>query len=152
MPKYNVTDKSYSNYNGRLRYTYAFDTTKYNALARDVERILKSLEMAFNFLPGDHKFNFKKPIAYIDAKALVSGAYIAPVRAILKHFSEKSREHRANKQKEIIAKDAMASESVRQLINELNKLNKLFDKYADDEFKSRRKFSIVAYNELGYNG
>lgn len=152
MPKYNVTDKSYSNYNGRLRYAYAFDTTKYNALARDVERILKSLEMSFNFLPGEHKFDFKRPIAYIDAKALVSGAYIALVRAILKHFSEKSREHRANKQKEIIARDAMSSESVRQLITELNKLNKLFDKYADDEFKASRKFSVVAYNELGYNG
>lgn len=152
MPKYKVTDKSYGNYNGRLRYDYAFDTAKFNALARDTERVLKGLENAFNYLPGEHKFDFKHPIAYIDAKALVTGAYVAPVRAILNHFSERSREHRANKQKEVIARDAMNTQSPRQLIQELNKLNKLFDKYADDAFKNKRKFSVVAYNELGYNG
>lgn len=152
MPKYNVTDKSYGNYNGRLNYSYAFDTTKFNGLARDTERVLQGLERAFNYLPGEHHFPFNHPIAYIDAKALVNGAYVAPVRAILNHFSERSAEHRANKHKEEIAKDAMESQSPRELIRELDKLNKLFEKYADDEFKGRRKFAIVAYNELGYNG
>lgn len=32
MPKYKVTDRSYGNYNGRLNYSYAFDTTKFNGL------------------------------------------------------------------------------------------------------------------------
>jgi hypothetical protein len=152
MTKYKVTDKSYGNYNGKLNYDYAFDTSKFNGLVRDTERSLQGLERAFNYLPGEHHFPFKKPISYIDAKALVTGAYVAPIRAILNHFSEHSSERRANKQKEVIAKDAMNSESPRELIKELNKLNKLFEKYADDKFKGRRKFAIVAYNELGYNG
>lgn len=152
MPKYNVTDKSYGNYNGKLNYSYAFDTTKFNGLARDTERTLQGLERAFNYLPGEHHFPFTKPISYIDAKALVSGAYVAPVRAILNHFNSRSSEHRANKQKEFIAKEAMESKSPKELIRVLDKLNKLFEKYADDKFIGRRKFAIVAYNELGYNG
>lgn len=152
MPKYNVTDNSYSNYNGRLKYSYAFDTNKFSVLARDTERTLSKLEKAFNFLPGEHNFPFKKPISYIDAKALINGAYVQTVRAILNNYSEKSSEHRVNKQKDFIAKKAMESTSLRELINEMDKLNKLFLKYKEDEFKNRRKFSVVAYNELGYKG
>lgn len=152
MPKYTVVDKSYGDYNGKLNYSYAFDTKKYAGLARDTERVLKGLEKQFNHLVKDFHFPFKNPIAYIDAKALVSGAYVAPVRAILNHFKTKSSEHRMNKTKDEIAEDARGAESPRALINEIDKLNKLFDKYKDDEFKGRRKFAIVAYNELGYNG
>lgn len=144
MPTYKVQNISYGE--DTNNYSYDFDTTKFSGVVSNTERILHGLEKAFNYLPEDKHFPFEKPITYDDAKQLSSDVNVACVRAILNKFSKLPAGASVNKYKDIILGTTMQSQSIETLLKQLNKLEELFEKHADDDFKNKVKVSIVGYN------